>query len=180
MILLVVTRSDDMEEVLEAVEFSTLLFFAGLFIMMRAMEELGLIEFIADQTTNIIQSVDQGNGRLSVAILLIIVVSGIVSAFVDNIPYTTTLVPVIVQLSEDANLPLEPLVWALVFGACFGGNGTIIGASANVVAVGLCEQEGYRVSFLDFFKIGFPVMVVSLFVATIFMLIFHVAIPWYS
>lgn len=90
------------------------------------------------------------------------------------------MVPVIVSLSEsDLGLPLAPLTWALCFGTCFGGNGTLIGASANVVAVGLCEQQGYPISFVTFFKVGFPCMLLSVTVASIYMLITHVLIPWY-
>lgn len=91
------------------------------------------------------------------------------------------MVPVIVALANDPELglPLTPLTWALSFGTCFGGNGTIIGASANVVACGLAEQQGYNISFMKFFKMGFPVMLVSTSVATIYMLISHVLIPWY-
>jgi Na+/H+ antiporter NhaD/arsenite permease-like protein len=74
---------------------------------------------------------------------------------------------------------MTPLVWALVYGACFGGNGTLIGASANIIAVSLCEQSGVTISFTEFLKIGMPVMIISLGVATIYLLIFHVAVPWY-
>jgi len=76
-------------------------------------------------------------------------------------------------------LPLQPLIWALVFGCCYGGNGTLIGASANVVAAGLCEQQGYPISFNSFFKLGFPSMILSVIVATCYMLVSHVLIPWY-
>lgn len=74
---------------------------------------------------------------------------------------------------------MTPLVWALVYGACLGGNGTLIGASANVVAVSLCEHSGVTITFGDFFKMGFPIMIVTLFVATVYLLISHVAIAWY-
>jgi len=90
------------------------------------------------------------------------------------------MIPVILKLANsDLGLPLQPLVWALAFGCCLGGNGTLIGASANVVAAGLAEAQGYPISFIEFFKAGFPVMILSTFVATCYMLIFHVVIPWY-
>lgn len=76
-------------------------------------------------------------------------------------------------------LPLAPLVWALAFGTCLGGNGTLIGASANVVAAGLAEQAGRPISFGYFFKRGFPAAMATLLVANVYLLIFHVAIPWY-
>eukprot|EP01127_Copromyxa_protea_P015645 TRINITY_DN4537_c0_g1_i1.p1 TRINITY_DN4537_c0_g1~~TRINITY_DN4537_c0_g1_i1.p1 ORF type:complete len:465 (+),score=52.08 TRINITY_DN4537_c0_g1_i1:493-1887(+) len=177
---ILVSGNHNLEEILERVEFGTLLFFAALFILMENISELGLIEALANTMIDAISSVPDGNGRLVAATLILIWVSGLASAFMDNIPYTATLVPVLVRLAEsDLGLPLAPLVWALVFGACFGGNGTIIGASANVVAVSVCEQFGVPISFLEFFKIGFPVTLISLAVSTVYMLIFHVAIPWY-
>ena len=90
------------------------------------------------------------------------------------------MVPVIVSLAEsDLGLPLEPLVWALAYGTCFGGNGTLIGASANVVAVGMLEQQGYPVTFIAFFKFGFPVMLGSVACASVYLLITHVLLGWY-
>ena len=180
MIHLLVSGIKDVEVILEKVELGTLIFFAGLFVLMHGLDLLGLIDFIGDQIYSIIIKVPPGDSRLAVAILLIIWVSAFASAFIDNIPYTTAMVPVIVSLAEsDLGLPLAPLTWALCFGTCFGGNGTLIGASANVVAVGLCEQQGYPISFVRFFKIGFPCMVISVTVATVYMLITHVLIPWY-
>eukprot|EP01095_Lingulamoeba_sp_RSL-Kostka_P011569 TRINITY_DN443_c1_g6_i1.p1 TRINITY_DN443_c1_g6~~TRINITY_DN443_c1_g6_i1.p1 ORF type:complete len:745 (-),score=248.62 TRINITY_DN443_c1_g6_i1:42-2216(-) len=179
MVHLLVSGIHDVEEVLEKVELGTLLFFAALFVLMRGLEELGLVAFIGDTVSDLIEQVPEGSGRLAVAIILIIWVSAIVSAFIDNIPYTTTMVPVVYQLGTgNLKLPLAPLVWALSYGTCFGGNGTLIGASANVVAVGLAEQDGYHISFNTFFKTGFPVMLLSVFVATVYLLITHVAIHW--
>jgi len=102
-----------------------------------------------------------------------------VSAFIDNIPYTTAMVPVVVALSQQSALPIGPLIWSLAYGTCLGGNGTLIGASANVVACGLAEQQGYPISFNTFFKQGFPIMIISVLVASIYILITHVLIPWY-
>lgn len=80
--------------------------------------------------------------------------SAIASAFVDNIPLTTMMVKIALTLAENEKLglPLQPLVWALAFGACLGGNGTLIGASANVVCAGVAEQHGYRFTFVEYFK----------------------------
>ena len=118
--------------------------------------------------------------RLAVAILLILWVSGLASAFIDNIPFTTMMIPVVKSLAEDSrlDLPLKPLVWALALGACLGGNGTLIGASANVVCAGVAEQHGYKFSFLDFFKLGFPITLISLTVASGYLMVCHVAFDW--
>jgi len=179
MVHILVSGIHNIDEILEKVEFGTLMFFAALFILMETLVELGLINYIARQLTALIELAPPGPGRLTLAVVIILWVSGIVGAFVDNIPYTATLIPVIIFISRSLDLPLTVLVWALVFGGCFGGNGTIIGASANVVCVSLAEAAGYEISFMTFFKFGFPSMLISLATATVYMLIFHVAIEWY-
>ena len=146
---------------------------------MESLSELGLIDLIGETTASIIEIAPAGNGRLSFAVVLVIWVSAIVSAFVDNIPYTAAMIPVIVRLSKDDNLPLQPLVWSLVYGACLGGNGTLTGASANVVAAGIAGSNGHPISFITFTKMGLPITFLSLFIVTVYMLIFHVLIPWY-
>lgn len=180
MIHLLVSGIHDVEEILEKVELGTLIFFAGLFVLMHGLDLLGLIDWIGDQIYSLIVLFPEGNTRLAGAILLIIWVSAFASAFIDNIPYTTAMVPVVVSLADsDLGLPLAPMVWALCYGTCFGGNGTLIGASANVVAVGLSEQQGYPISFVRFFKVGFPCMIISVTVVSVYMLLTHVLIPWY-
>jgi Na+/H+ antiporter NhaD/arsenite permease-like protein len=116
-----------------------------------------------------------------VAVSLLIWVGGSVGAFIDNIPFTQAMIPVVVRIASDPDLglPLTPLVWALTYGSCLGGNATLIGASANVVAAGLAEQQGYPISFKAFLRIGLPVMVISLAVANVYLLVTHVLIPWY-
>jgi len=176
---IIISGDHDVEGILEKVEWGTLMFFAALFVLMRSLEEMGLIEFIGQQTVNIISKVDEGMGRILVAVLLITWVSAIASAFIDNIPYTATLVPVIIKLANGGlGIPLSVLVWSLSIGACLGGNGTLIGASANVVAVGLAEGQGFKISFLEFLKMGFPVMLISTFVACCYHVIVHVFLGW--
>lgn len=121
-LLLILSDREDMEAILARVEWSTLLFFAALFVLMESLAELGLIDWIGTQTENVILSVNEEN-RLAVAILIILWVSAIASAFVDNIPLTTMMIKVSISLAEKKalNLPLQPLIWALAFGACLGG-----------------------------------------------------------
>nr|XP_026483487.1 P protein-like [Vanessa tameamea]XP_026483488.1 P protein-like [Vanessa tameamea] len=179
-LLLTLADREDLEPILHRVEWSTLLFFASLFVLMEALSKLGLITFIGDLTESLILKVDE-NGRLAVAILLLLWVSGITSAFVDNIPLTTMMVRVVIALGSNPtlNLPIMPLIWSLSFGACLGGNGTLIGASANVVCAGVAEQHGYRFTFLQFFKIGFPVMIGHLIVASGYLLLCHCVFAWH-
>ncbi|XP_037957755.1 P protein isoform X2 [Teleopsis dalmanni] len=178
--LIILADIEDMEAILARVEWSTLLFFAALFILMEALSELGLIEWIGNMTENVILGVSE-ESRLMVAILIILWVSAIASAFVDNIPLTTMMVKITISLAQNStlNLPLQPLVWALALGACLGGNGTLIGASANVVCAGVAEQHGYKFTFLEFFKVGFPVMIGSIFVSTAYLIISHVVFSWH-
>ena len=139
---------------------------------------MGLIEMIADLISDTVSKASEAN-RLMVAVLLLLWVSAIASAFIDNIPYTATMVPVVIELASDETLGLElgPLAWALALGACLGGNGTIIGASANVVAAGLAEESGNDISFNRFFRTGFPIMILTLLLATVYCVIRY-AIEW--
>ncbi|XP_055894217.1 P protein-like isoform X1 [Biomphalaria glabrata] len=177
--LLVLADVSDMDRILHKVEWSTLLFFAALFILMEALSELGMITTIGDVIAEIIKSVGPEH-RLLLAIVVITWISAIASSFIDNIPYTTAMVPVLQHLSEDKDLqlPLIPLVTSLAFGACLGGNGTLIGASCNVVCAGIAEQHGYGFTFWEFFKIGFPMMLVTTLAATCYILLCHSVIHW--
>ncbi|XP_028031747.1 P protein-like isoform X1 [Bombyx mandarina] len=179
-LLLILADREDLEPVLHRVEWSTLLFFAALFVFMEALSKLGLFVFIGGLTESIILKVDE-SARLAVAILLILWVSGLTSAFVDNIPLTTMMIRVVTSLGSNPNLnlPMQPLIWALCYGACLGGNGTLIGASANVVCAGVAEQHGYKFTFMNFFKIGFPIMIGHLVVASLYLIICHCVFAWH-
>ncbi|XP_034387254.1 P protein [Cyclopterus lumpus] len=154
--LLVLADVQDFEIILHRVEWATLLFFAGLFVLMEALAQLQLIDYIGEQTALLIKSVPEDQ-RLAVAIILVMWVSALASSLIDNIPFTAAMIPVLINLSqdEDVNLPIKPLIFSLAMGACLGGNGTLIGASANVVCAGIAEQHGYGFSFIEFFN--FPV-----------------------
>jgi len=168
--LMVLADIDDMEVILHKVEWSTLIFFAALFVLMEGLDRLGLVSLIGNYIADLISKVHSDN-RLLVAILLIVWVSAIVSAIIDSIPYTTAMIPIVIQLASDPSLglPLRPLVYSLAFGTGLGGNGTLIGATANLVCAGLAEQYGYPISFVKFFKVGMPVMLISVFIASIYL-----------
>ena len=160
-ILMAFASPNHIHQDLEMVEWETLLFFAALFSMIEAMGEVGLIREIGNILTSLIGAISE-ESRTGFSIFLLISVSAVVSAFLDNIPYTATMVPVILQLaSSDLGLNLEPLAWSLCLGACLGGNGSLIGASANIVVAGVAEREGHHITFKDFFKVGFPIMCLS-------------------
>ncbi|XP_008405854.1 P protein [Poecilia reticulata] len=177
--LLVLADVQDFEIILHRVEWATLLFFAGLFVLMEALAQLQLIDYIGEQTALLIKAVPEDQ-RLAVAIILVMWVSALASSLIDNIPFTATMIPVLLNLSQDAdvNLPVKPLIFALAMGACLGGNGTLIGASANVVCAGIAEQHGYGFSFVEFFKLGFPMMVMTCLVAMCYLLATHIGLGW--
>ncbi len=149
------------------VEWSTLVFFIMLFIIIGGCERAGLIQFVADRVLSV------AGGSALTALMLVLVVSAVTSAIIDNIPYTATMLPVVAYLT--GNLPElhgSPILWwALALGACLGGNATIVGASANVVTTGLSEKAGHPVSFVYFLKIGLPVTVMTIAVSALWLLI---------
>lgn len=179
-VMLLATDRHDIEEPLHHVEWTTLLFFAGLFVLVHSLQEIGVIAFIGEYVEKAIQffGSDTGDGqtvRLAAAILIVLWVSAVASAFIDNIPYTATMIPIVLQISYNlGDYLLTPLIWALAFGACLGGNGTLIGASANVVTAGMSEDAGYPISFNEFFRAGFPIMIITTFIVSLYMLLVFV------
>ncbi|XP_050501737.1 P protein-like isoform X1 [Diabrotica virgifera virgifera] len=178
-LLLILYDSKDLDAIFARVEWSTLLFFASLFILMEALSRLGLIDYIGKQTQYVITSVGP-DSRLATAIVLILWVSAVASAFVDNLPLTTMMIRIAIDLShnEELHLPLPPLIWALSFGSCLGGNGSLFGSSSNIICAGVAEQHGYRFSFLHFTKVGLPVMITSTIIITMYLLVCHVILGW--
>jgi Na+/H+ antiporter NhaD/arsenite permease-like protein len=176
-IMLLATDRHELEEPLHHVEWTTLLFFAGLFVLVHSLQYMGVIAFIGEYVERAIAFFfsDTGDGqtvRLAAAILIVLWVSAIASAFIDNIPYTATMIPIVLQIADNlGDYLLGPLIWALAFGACLGGNGTLIGASANVVTAGMSEEAGYPISFNEFFKAGFPIMILTTFIVSLYMLL---------
>uniref|UniRef100_A0A8C0G305 OCA2 melanosomal transmembrane protein n=1 Tax=Chelonoidis abingdonii TaxID=106734 RepID=A0A8C0G305_CHEAB len=179
--LLVLADIHDFEMILNRVEWATLLFFAALFVLMEALAHLHLIDYIGEQTALLIKVVPEDQ-RLAIAIILVLWVSALASSLIDNIPFTATMIPVLLNLSQDpdVNLPVKPLIFSLAMGACLGGNGTLIGASANVVCAGIAEQHGYGFSFMEFFRLGFPMMIVSCTIGMCYLLVAHVVLGWNS
>ncbi len=157
-----------LEEFLKEVDWETIFFFIALFIITGALEETGVLEKIARFM------VDVSKGSAAKLQTILISFSAGLSAFVDNIPYTATMIPVIESLKEIDPTKfsnLEPFWWALALGACFGGNGTPIGASANVVALQILGQHGKKVNFGRFFKTGIVIVGISVLMSTVYMLV---------
>jgi Na+/H+ antiporter NhaD/arsenite permease-like protein len=164
--ILLLVASDDVESALERVEWSTIFFFLGLFVMVGALEERGVIANIADWLA-------EATGSTTGQGMAILWGSAAGSALVDNIPFTAAMIPVVEQLQAGEETFDDGLWWALALGACFGGNATLIAAAANVAAAGVLERNGRPVSFGRFLAVGLPVTLVSLLVATVYLLAFQ-------
>jgi Na+/H+ antiporter NhaD/arsenite permease-like protein len=165
-VLMLYARSD-VEEVLREVEWPTLLFFVGLFVLVGGLEVTGFVGRIAEFLTGVSNSP-------ALTAMLVMWGSAIASGIVDNIPFTATMIPVVQELAQAEGLSeaeVRPLWWALAIGADFGGNFTLIGASANVVVAGMSERAGKKISFLKFMAYGIPVTLISLAVATPYVLL---------
>ena len=165
--LLVITRANP-ERVFHEVDWPTLLFFTGLFIIVGTAEHAGMIDILSKAAINITGA----NPWLT--FIIIIWISSVASAFIDNIPFTATMIPLIQTLNVNPNIgasfgdfAVSPLWWALSLGANFGGNGTLIGSSAGVVAAGISEKNGHSISFNRWFKVGFPFMIMTTAIGTV-------------
>ena len=159
-ILMLLSRLD-VESVLHEIEWPTLFFFIGLFMLVEAVVEVGIINDVAAIL------IDITAGDATVTTLGLIWLSGIASAIVDNIPYTATMIRVVQGIGA-AGVEIQPLWWALALGACLGGNFTVVGASANVVVANLASKAGHPISFRTFFKYGSVVATESLVIATVY------------
>jgi Na+/H+ antiporter NhaD/arsenite permease-like protein len=166
LLLLAVSKLDIVEMLEKEVEWPSLMFFIGLFVVIAAAEATGLIQQIA----NVVLSASQGN--LTIAVVMILWVSAIASAFIDNIPFTATMLPIVLFLSESFNLPKDNVLWwSLSLGACLGGNGTMIGASANVVTVGMAEKAGFKISFVEYMKMCWWPMMITVAICMVYLLV---------
>jgi Na+/H+ antiporter NhaD/arsenite permease-like protein len=166
LLLVAISREDIVELLEKEVEWPTLIFFVGLFMVIAGAEETGLIQIIANWVK------DLSRGNLTAAIIIVLWVSAIASAFIDNIPFTATMLPIIAFLNQTIpGAESGVLWWSLSLGACLGGNGTMIGASANVVTVGLAEKAGYHISFVEYMKACWWPMMITVTISMVYLLI---------
>ena len=165
-IMLLIGRQD-IEEIVLGVEWSTILFFTGLFVIVGGMVKCGVISALG----NALVSVTGGN--VTLLMILILWGSAVFSSVLDNIPFVATMIPLILSMQADG-MDVTSLWWALSLGACLGGNGTLIGASANVVLSGISAKHGHPITFGHYLKVGFPTMVLSVAISTVYLLVrFH-------
>ncbi|ATY86399.1 hypothetical protein CVV65_03140 [Kyrpidia spormannii] len=155
-VLLLLTDEKQVERALAKVEWTTIFFFTGLFVVIAGLVKTGVIETLARA------ALELTGGRLNATVMLILWMSALVSAFLDNIPFVATMIPMVQEMGHMGLTNLDPLWWSLSLGACLGGNGTLIGASANLIVAGLADKEGHRISFVQYLILGFPLMILSI------------------
>ncbi len=164
--LLLLLSGASVDEVFLNVEWPTLFFFGGLFVLVGALEKVGVINDLATVVVHLTK-----NNLLLTGVVLIWF-AALASSVLDNIPFVATLIPLIKALGVHG-MSITPLWWAISLGACLGGNGTLIGASANVVVSGLAEKHGCKLSFAEYTKYGFPLMIVSILLSMIYLIVFY-------
>jgi Na+/H+ antiporter NhaD/arsenite permease-like protein len=156
----------DIEEMLKVVDWTTLVFFIALFMAVGALEEVGLISMIATAIGNLV------GDNLTAAILVVVSSAAVLSGVIDNIPFTATMLPVVGYLTRTIPGAESDVLWyALSIGAAMGGNSTLIGASPNLVTAGISERAGYRVTYIEFLKIGLPAATITVIVGTVWLFI---------
>ncbi|MGG6310135.1 ArsB/NhaD family transporter [Paenibacillus macerans] len=161
-LLLLMTGERVMERAFHSVEWPTIFFFIGLFVLVGGLVETGLITMVAEWVVQL-----TGGDPLSTS-MLILWLSAFASAFIDNIPLVATMIPMIQDMGSLGIGNLEPLWWSLALGACLGGNGTLIGASANLIGAGMSAKEGEPISFIRYLKYGLPLMTVTIIISSIY------------
>ncbi|GAB7386516.1 ArsB/NhaD family transporter [Bacillaceae bacterium] len=169
LLMLIALQDHEIERVLGSLEWITIFFFIGLFVLVGGLVEIGLIRSMA------VQTLELTNGNFAVTVLLILWFSGLASATIDNIPFVATMLPLIQDIGYNLGLDtdgeeMNVLWWALALGACLGGNGTLFGASANMIVAGLASRYGHGFGYMDFLKVGAPITLLSLLLATLYLI----------
>ena len=164
-ILTLIFAGKHVGEIMKRVDYKTLLFFLGLFVVVGGLEETGILVIIADLITKL------SGGNTYIMIAIIIWLSAIASAFIDNIPFAATMIPVIQSLTVTTGVALPTLAWALSMGTDIGGSATPIGASANVVGTSVAGKAGYPVGWGEYCKKALPATVIVMVICTVFIFI---------
>ncbi len=154
--LLMLISKEEPEEILLNIEWPTLFFFTGLFVLVGGLKSTGVIKELANWSLALTQ------GQVMETSFLVLWLSAIASAFIDNIPFVATMIPMLQEMEQLSGMNLEPVWWSLALGACLGGNGSLVGASANVIVAGIAEKNGISLTFRHFFKLAFPLMIISI------------------
>jgi len=165
--LLLLISGINPEDVLLEVEWPTIFFFGSLFVLVGGLEKVGVIDTLAEKLLN------YTDGDLVLTAMVILWGAAIASAFLDNIPFVATMIPLIKSIGVMSTMSITPLWWALALGACLGGNGTLVGASANVIVSGMLEKHGEKLGFVEYMKVGFPMMLLSVAISSVYLMVFY-------
>ncbi len=165
-VLMAIAKPNVHKAILE-VEWATIIFFLALFVLVGALESVGAIDIMAEKM------IELTKGNVFVTCMAILWSAAILSAFLDNIPLVATMIPLIMAIEAQTGTQVMAYWWALALGACLGGNGSLVGATPNVVVAGIMEKRGEKMSFVDFTKVGFPFMLVSIIISTIYLTVFY-------
>ena len=157
-------QSHKVHQALGEVEWETIFFFMGLFMLVYGVEQAGLLSMLGQELLNFTE------GDIAFTAILVLWASAIFSAIVDNIPFVATMIPLLQSMEAELGgfEAMLPIWWALSLGACLGGNGSLVGASANVMVASFAERAGHRISFLKFMKLGFPLMIATIAIAHVY------------
>ena len=172
-LLLLLSKTHDPHHYLAEIEWPTIFFFIGLFIIVGGVVKVGLIRWMS------VKMLDLTEGNLLATSMVIMWFSAVASAIVDNIPYVATMNPLVIDMARQLwphesglsllqHPELMPVWWSLALGACLGGNGSPIGASANVIVVGMAERAGHRITFVRFLAYGVPITILTVFISMVY------------
>lgn len=162
-VMLIIGR-EDVDQAIQDVEWTTILFFMSLFVVVGGLTETGIIKELASKI------IDATDGHPMMTMLVLLWASALLSSILDNIPFVATLIPLILAMQADG-MDVTSFWWAISLGACLGGNGTMIGASANVVLSDISTKHGYPITFKSYLKVGMPFMLLSIVIATVFLVV---------
>jgi len=166
-LLMLLNGGKEIDRFFSEIEWGSIFFFVGLFVLVGGLVRLGVISALAQKM------IDITSGNIEVTSMLMIWLSGVVSAIVDNIPYVATMIPLVHHLGSSlGQAAIQPVWWSLALGACLGGNGTLVGASANVISAGMARKSGFHISFMDFTKYGAAITLVNLVLASVYITLF--------
>lgn len=162
-VMLIIGR-EDVDQAIQDVEWTTILFFMSLFVVVGGLTETGIIKELASKI------IDTTDGHPMMTMLVLLWASALLSSILDNIPFVATLIPLILAMQADG-MDVTSFWWAISLGACLGGNGTMIGASANVVLSDISTKHGYPITFKSYLKVGMPFMLLSIVISTVFLVV---------
>lgn len=165
--LLLLISGVNPEDILLEVEWGTIFFFGALFVLVGGLEMVGVIDMLAGKLLTMTK------GNLFMTAMVILWGAAIASAFLDNIPFVATMIPLIKSIGVMSTMSITPLWWALALGACLGGNGTLVGASANVIVSGMLGKHGDKLGFVEYMKVGFPIMLISVAISSVYLMVFY-------